>query len=309
MTKAIAYGRVGLLGNPSDIYGGKCISFTFDRKAEVEIEEHQGLKIEGNGVVEKNLHYNGSHNLIKATLKQLNLIDKNILIRYKTDIPFGAGLSGSSAIVIATIKALKEYFDLNLDNYELAERALRVETEELNIAAGFQDRYIISFGGLAYMNFTGKEFMRKNDPYGKIELLDVKEIPCFIALSGIPKTSAMVHNPLRERFLNGDEKIRKEIKNKMDEIAELADKGKKLILRQDWKKVGELMNKNTELRNKISEPIETDQKMINEALNCGALGAKVAGSGGSIVVLSEDEEVFEKMRRKYECFKPKITIY
>jgi len=40
-----AYGRVGLLGNPSGIYGGKCVSFTFDRFAEVEIDESAQAKM------------------------------------------------------------------------------------------------------------------------------------------------------------------------------------------------------------------------------------------------------------------------
>ena len=69
------------------------------------------------------------------------------------------------------------------------------------------------------------------------------------------------------------------------------------------------MNKNTELRNEISPISEKENLMIKEALDYGALGAKIAGSGGCIVVLSEDEKVFEKMSMKYECFKPKITAY
>ena len=70
-----AYGRVGLLGNPSDIYGGKCISFTFDRFAEVEIDESKELAIQNNGIVEKSLDYNGNHDLVKATIKRLKLND------------------------------------------------------------------------------------------------------------------------------------------------------------------------------------------------------------------------------------------
>lgn len=301
-----AYGRVGLLGNPSDIYGGKCISFTFDREAEIEINISNELKIEGNGLIENNLDYNGNHDLIKATIKRLKLNDKKLEIKYKTNIPFGSGLSGSTAIVIATINALNKMFNLNFDKYKIAEEALKVETEELGIAAGFQDRYVISFGGLVYMDFTGKEFMREDDPYGKIEKLNVKEIPCFLALSGVSK-KATVHNSLRDRFLS-NEIERNKIKTQMDKIAGLALEGKEAILKEDWLKVGELMNNNTKLRNEISPVSEKENLMIKEALDYGALGAKIAGSGGCIVVLSEDEKVFEKMSEKYECFKPKISI-
>ncbi len=302
-----AYGRVGLLGNPSDIYGGKCISFTFDKFAEVEVNEFKELSIQNNGVTEKSLDYNGNHDLVKATIRRLKLSDKKIDIKYKTNIPFGSGLSGSTAIVIAAMNALNKMFNLNFDKYKIAEEALKVETEELKIAAGFQDRYIISFGGLVYMDFTGKEFMREDDPYGKVEILDIKNIPCFLALSGVSK-KATVHNSLRDRFLS-NEVERNEIKTQMDKIANLALEGKAAILKGDWLKVGELMNKNTELRNEISPISEKENLMIKEALDYGALGAKIAGSGGCIVVLSEDEKVFEKMSMKYECFKPKITAY
>ncbi len=306
--KEMAYGRVGLLGNPSDIYGGKCLSFTFDRRAEVEINENRELSIENNGLVEKSLEYNGNHDLIKATIKRLKLENKTLNIKYKTDIPFGSGLSGSTAIVIATMKALNKMFNLNLDNYKIAEEALRVETEELNIAAGFQDRYIISFGGVLYMDFTGKEFMRETDHYGKVETLNIKDIPCFLALSGIQK-KATVHNRLREKFLNGDENVKNKIKEQMDKIANLALDGKKAILKRDWLKVGELMNKNTDLRNEISPISEKENLIIRGALDYGALGAKIAGSGGCIVVLDEGGIAFEKMSEKYECFKPKISGY
>ena len=231
-----AYGRVGLLGNPSDIYGGKCISFTFDKFAEVEVNEFKELSIQNNGVTEKSLDYNGNHDLVKATIRRLKLSDKKIDIKYKTNIPFGSGLSGSTAIVIAAMNALNKMFNLNFDKYKIAEEALKVETEELKIAAGFQDRYIISFGGLVYMDFTGKEFMREDDPYGKVEILDIKNIPCFLALSGVSK-KATVHNSLRDRFLS-NEVERNEIKTQMDKIANLALEGKAAILKGDWLKVG-----------------------------------------------------------------------
>ena len=109
MTHAQAYGRVGLLGNPSDIYGGKCISFTIDSQAEVEVCDSLRLRIEeneGNGGIEDTLAYNGNHDLIKATMNKLKLQDKKIHIKYKTEIPVGSGLAGSSAIIIAAMRAL-----------------------------------------------------------------------------------------------------------------------------------------------------------------------------------------------------------
>ncbi len=300
-----AYGRVGLLGNPSDIYGGKCISFTFDKSAKVKIEKSRDLLIKGYDIVERDLDYNGTHKLVKATIKKLNLENRNFSLSYDSDIPVGSGLAGSSAIIIASIRAFNKFFGLELDKYEIAELALRVETEELNISAGFQDRYAISFEGVNYMDFFGKEYMRKNDKYGLIEKLDVSEIPYFLSLGVKPKSSAIVHNLLRERFLSGGLEAQT-IKSYMDRIADLTIEGKNYLLRGDWDNLGKLMNKNTDLREEVSTHSNMDKKMINRAKELGSLGAKLAGSGGAVVILSDDKIVFDEMSRDYPCYRPKI---
>lgn len=306
MTKKKAYGRVGLLGNPSDIYGGKCISFCIDRCAEVEVKDSDFLRIVGNGGIENNLNYNGHSDLIKATIRKLKLENEKLEIKYDSDIPFGSGLAGSSAIVIALIRGLNEKYDLKMNKYEIAEVALKVETEELGISAGYQDRYAISFEGVNYMDFSGKEYMRDSDNYGLIDLINIKEVPFFLALGVKPKSSAVVHNPLRKRFLAGGlEAIR--IKEGMDKIADLAFEGRNYLYEGDWKKLGGLMDKNTELREEFCPHEKMDKKMMERARKVGALGAKVAGSGGAIVVLYENESTLEEMIVNYPCLKPKIV--
>ncbi len=300
-----AYGRISLLGNPSDIYGGKCISFTFDKYAIVNVRENSNFKITGEGIEERNLIYNGRHNLLKATIKRFNLQNKRLAIEYESSIPYGSGLGGSSAIIIAGIRALNDYYNLSLSNYTIAELALVIETEELGISAGFQDRYAIAFEGVNYMDFKGKEFMKPDDEYGYVERLNVSNIPFFLALGEKPKSSASVHNPLRNRFLRRG-KESKRIKEEMDRIAELAYKGREYMLKGKWDRVGQLMNQNTILRENLCPHLSIDKKMINDAHSYGVLGAKVAGSGGAVVILSEKKEIFDLMSSKYPCYRPGI---
>ncbi|MAF34680.1 hypothetical protein CMO91_02440 [Candidatus Woesearchaeota archaeon] len=303
MTVGRAFGRVGVLGNPSDIYGGKCISFTFDRHTEVKIEDAPALFIGENSNTETTLEYNGTHDLIKAALNHLKLKDKTISIQYTTHIPIGAGLAGSSAIIIATMRALNEHFKLGMDATKIAEEALHTEISELGISCGFQDRYAISHEGMLHMDFTGKEMMRTDDPPGKVTRLTVPEAPWFLCLSNQPKTSASVHNPVRQRFLAGDTTI----KEHMDKVASLADEGVDVLKAQNWEKLGKLMNKNVELRQKISNLLPHDKDIIQLANKCGALGAKLAGSGGAILVLADKPEVFDTMVQQYPCFKPNVV--
>lgn len=299
MTVAEAFGRVGLLGNPSDMYGGRCISFTIAPYAEVSVEHAPSLNIMG----ETSLHYNGNHDLVKAVLRHC-AIDKPLNISYKTFIPIGAGLAGSSAIVIATLRALNKLLKLSLDEYALAELALHVEVDELGISAGFQDRYAISFEGCLYMDFAGKEMLRKEDPPGKVKRLPMpKNMPWFLCLSNQPKTSASVHNPVRQRYVQGDTSIRESMKT----IAQIADEGVDALKSENWEALGTLMNKNVALRKKTCGLLEHDQDIISLAKKYGALGAKLAGSGGAVIILADKSDVFQKMAQHYPCFKPAMV--
>ena len=74
-------------------------------------------------------------------------------IRWGTNIPRSVGLAGSSAIVIAVLRALCASHAIALAPDALARLALEVETEELGIAAGLQDRIAQVYGGVTFMDF------------------------------------------------------------------------------------------------------------------------------------------------------------
>jgi len=302
-----AFGRIGLLGNPSDIYGGKGISFTFDRQVNLTLRQSDEIVFRGNGSEERNnLEYNGNHTLLKGCVNYLKLNEKGrgFEIEYDSKIPIGHGFGGSSAILVSALRAFNKYFGLGFNDYDIAEKAMAVENYELGITGGPQDRYAISFEGMVFIDCRGKEFLRENDPYAKVERLEVKELPFFVACSNRPKCSSTVHNDLRERFLNGETWIQKE----MLQIGELAELGKKALKNNDLKELGRLMNKNFEMRQKLCNVSPFDKDIVETALANNAFGARQAGSGGGIIVLAEDDNAFNVLKEKYACFKPKIVL-
>ena len=132
-----AYPRVGLIGNPSDGYFGKTISFTFSNfSAEVVLYETPELEILPNhkdhsrfaGITELvsdvRLHgYYGGIRLLKATVKKfydyckenhIGLHKKNFTIHYSSNIPHGVGLAGSSAIITACLRALMNFYGVSI---------------------------------------------------------------------------------------------------------------------------------------------------------------------------------------------------
>ena len=179
-----SYPRAALIGNPSDGYFGKTIAFVFKNfEAAITLYETPKLGIIPNPRDKNDFEnienlfedvklfgYYGGLRLIKATLKKfveycytndIGLHGRNFTIEYKSNIPMRLGLAGSSAIITACLKALMQFYHIDIPKPELANLTLSVETEELGISAGLQDRVAQAYDHPVYMDFDRK-YMTSN---------------------------------------------------------------------------------------------------------------------------------------------------
>jgi galactokinase/mevalonate kinase-like predicted kinase len=306
-----SYARVGLMGNPSDGFFGKTISFLIKNFcAQVTIVPHKDstnehiligerIRFSSFGSFLANIKlngYDGISRLILATLKVFFSYTANqekckrgFTVFYETNIPrqvkiilmnVQVGLSGSSAIITGLLKALKLFYGLEIKLEILANLALSAEKDELKIAAGLQDRVIQTFGGLVYMDFN-KEQMQTYG-YGIYESLSVAKLPSlWIAYCSNPKDSGKVHSDINRRFLDNDPIVLEA----MTKFASFAEQAKHDILNGDVHHLAHLMNQNFNLRRDLygDEVIgEMNLYMINLARSHG-MAAKFCGSGGCIV--------------------------
>jgi glucuronokinase len=308
-----AYARAGLLGNPSDGYFGKTISIIIKNfGAQVTLYQSPELKIEPEAhdknefaniysLIESiKIHgYYGGDRLIKAAIKifaeycqqnDIKIENKNFTIRYHSTIPRQVGLAGSSAIVTATMRALTKFYDVRIPLEIQPSLALKAEAGELRITAGLQDRVIQAYEGCVYMNFDKKLIETKNHGiYERLTptLFDNLYIAYKVELG---KVSGFVLNDLKTKFENGDS----EVIETLQEIASLAEKGKKVIMDGDSDALNILINRNFDLRRKIMKISESNLELVTIARACGA-SASFAGSGGSIVGLYENNEMLTKL--------------
>jgi len=308
-----AYARAGLLGNPSDGYFGKTISIIIRNfGAHVTLYQTPELNIEP---IEEDLHeyksvhhlvesvnllgYYGGARLIKAAIKKfldyceendMKLVNKNFTIRYHSSIPRQVGLAGSSAIITATIKALMKFYNVKIPVHILPNVVLSAEIDELGISAGLQDRVIQSYEGCVFMDFD-KQYMEENKT-GKYERIDPKLLPnLYIAYkTELGKVSGKVLNDIRNRFEKGDPHVIE----KLNQIADCAEQGKKAILKKDYKKLDKIINNNFDLRTEIMNINESNMELVETARKCGA-SAKFTGSGGSIIGIYQDDEMLTKL--------------
>ena len=314
-----AYARAGFVGNPSDGYHGKTIAFTI-RNFFAEVTLYEWPKVEivwsnddqssfhsiGELVEDVELHgYYGGVRLIKATIKRFyeyvkeksfELHGRNFAIRYSTNIPRAVGMAGSSAIIVATLRALIEFYEVEIPLHVQPSLALSVETRELGIAAGLQDRVVQIYEGLVAMDFS-KETMSIEDGMecGVYERLDaIKLPPVYVAFSTeVGEPTYVVHNPLRTRYRNGDQQVLKA----MSFFAELTDQAREAIETGDEDQLHAVIDSNFDTRASICTISENHQAMINAARKVGA-SSKFAGSGGAIVGTYHDQEMFMQLEQE-----------
>ena len=295
---ASAPGRCGIIGNPTDMYGGSVLSCTIPQRGYVSIRPADRLTLESDqGVVtvrtRDDLQQRGDHfDILRAVVAQQQCLGMKAHFRCWSDVPIGSGLSSSSSLVVAALYALMRYQGRTMNEYLFAETARGIELNEMGVICGYHDFYMPAFGGLNYMDFRDKEFYREvhSEPYASVESLvsHVPELPFVLAHTGIEHHADVVHRPIRERWLEGE----REVVRAYDAIAGLAREGKKALLENDWVRLGRLMNENHAIQRDLGGSGEENERLINAALDNGALGAKLAGAGdgGTIIALHPEPE-------------------
>ena len=288
---ASAPGRVGIVGNPTDMYGGSVISCSTKERARVDIQPADHLILDAGAeqrvisTPDDLVTREDIFDIARVALTGSESTDLRVRISWTTDIPFRAGLSGSTALLVSMVAGLLAFRGTRLSPYHQAELVRRIEYRNLTFC-GYQDAYMCTFGGLHYMDFRGKEFHLEygTDPFATMEPIGMPAaLPAVVVITGGQRVSGGVHTPLRERWLAGET----EVVEAYEAIAGLARDGKKAMLEDRLDKLGKLMNENQALTQSLGGSNPEDDRFIELARQAGATGAKLAGSSGAIVVLHE----------------------
>ena len=330
MIETYAYARAGLLGNPSDGYFGKTIAFLVrDFRARVLLYPSARLEITASKAdmpVFENLDdlhastrwrgYYGGIRIIQALIvrfmdycreRGIELPNRNFTIEYESTIPLRLGMGGSSAIIIAALRALCQYYAVEIPPGVQAKLALETETKELGVPAGPQDRVIQVYEGLVYMDFA-KDLMNSRG-YGEYERMDPSLLPnVYLAYrTSLSEGTEVFHTNVRERWNAGDTLVR----GAMEEWASYAERGRRALLEGDVAALGKLIDANFDLRAKIYAISEGNLEMIQTARAVGAT-SNFSGSGGAVTGTFTDDRMFAKLEESYaplgiKVIRPKVN--
>jgi glucuronokinase len=243
--------------------------------------------------------YYGGIRIIQALVVRLvdycrengtELPDRNFTLEYESNVPQRLGLGGSSAIITASLRALCQYYELDIPLPVQANLALETETRELNVPAGLQDRVVQAYQGLVYMDFS--RALMEARGYGEYERMDVGLLPnVYVAYrTSLSEGTEVFHNNLRERWQRGDP----EVVGAMETWAGYAAEGRTCLLQRNYSRLNQLVDANFDLRAKIYRIDPGNLEMVHMARAAGAT-ANFAGSGGAIVGTYADEKIFGKL--------------
>lgn len=242
----------------------------------------------------KEKKFNEAQQAIINVIKYLNIdtINNKLKITFTGDLVAASGVGASAAQCTSLARALSEEFNLNLDDEKINEAAYAGETAYHGTPSGI-DNTASTYGGLIWFvkNLSGGK--------NSIDRLkSAEKMHLIISNTGITASTAEVVADVRKLREENPEKFN-EIFNKYEKIAKNA---KNALIKGDRSSIGKLMNQNHKLLQLLSVSSEINDKIVDIALNNGALGAKMTGTGrgGLVIALTSDEDNQNKVSAAIE---------
>ncbi|PYX14581.1 MAG: GHMP kinase [Acidobacteria bacterium] len=216
---------------------------------------------------------------LAARLLQFFAPKEGLLIETDSESPAGAGISGSSALMIATTAALARFTDRNLTLEQMRVIAQNVEAQIIRVPTGCQDYYPALYGGVSAIHLDADGIHREAVPVTPEEI----ESRFVLAYTGAPRQSGINNWEVFKAHINGD----KHVFRNFERIAEIARAMHQALVPGNWEEVARLLREEWKLRRTNAPGITTPliDKLISIASKHGGQGAKACGAGGGGCVI------------------------
>ncbi len=210
--------------------------------------------------------------------------ERGFLLETDSESPAGAGISGSSALMIATIAALARFTGRDLSLEAMRVVAQNVEARIIQVPTGCQDYYPALYGGVNAIHLDADGIRRAAVPVAPEEI----ELRFLLAYTGKPRQSGINNWEVFKAHINGDKRVFRNF----ERIATIAREMHQALLRHDWEDIARLLRDEWKLRRSNAPGITTPliDKLIAAASKKGGRAAKVCGAGGGGCVIFLVEE-------------------
>jgi len=197
---ASAPGRVNLLGEHTDYQGGFVLPTAIPQRATVWLGR--------NGLAEHVLHSVNSHTTLHVPKGEvgttfapyltgcftLSGVTEGLNAFISSTVPSG-GLSSSAALEVATLRALRDLYNLDLNDVDLALRGVKVEHEFVGVMCGVMDQMASSLADTSTMLLIDTRSLERRVipfPIGAEVLVIDSGVPRRLAESGYNERRAQV---------------------------------------------------------------------------------------------------------------------
>ncbi|HKI78081.1 MAG TPA: galactokinase family protein [Ignavibacteriaceae bacterium] len=326
-----APGRICLFGEHQDYLGLPVIAAAISLRISIEGEKTNDDKIiihlpDINSIekfpIKEEIKYEKERDYIKSSFNILKRngfsFSKGFECTILGKIPINAGASSSSAMIVAWINFLTQQSDqkIILPAGKIAELAYQAEVLEFGEPGGMMDHYSTSLGGIIYLN-----------PYPDINVENlILDLGAFVlGDSGEPKETKNILKNVKMKIkeivdnlverntqfslhkveINDVEKYFSYLNKEQKELLigtiknrDFTRNAYKIFTNDTFDKIefGKLLNQHQQvLRETLKISTNKIDNMIDAAIDAGALGAKINGSGGGGCMIAFAPDNFDKI--------------
>ena len=315
ISKASAHARVNLIGEHTDYTGGYVLPKLLNNKTEIFISINNINHRVYSNLFKETVSFNtlkkskNNHwiDYVKGCLyilkKNFNLPNNFFNILIKSNIPMNKGISSSAALSVALLKAINNYYKLNIKNDEIAILAQKVEREFIGVTCGIMDQMVTSIGiqnKAFFLECSNLKYELINIPNNYLFYLidskiqrkireslynkrykEIKQAEKFLKPKTLFDASVLDINNLEFT----DNIIKKRAIHVVTENQRVLE-AKNALTNSDINYFGKLMN---ESHRSYSEYFEASNKEIDDivkkSIECGAKGSRLTGGGfGGFIV-------------------------
>ena len=200
--------------------------------------------------------------------------DRGFTLETNSESPAGAGISGSSALMVATVAALARFIGRKIDREQIRQIAQNVEAQLIRVPTGCQDYYPALYGGVSAIHLDVDGIHRQSIAVAPQDI----ESRFVLVYTGAPRQSGINNWEVFKAHINGDKRVFRNFQ----QIGEIARAMHAALESGDWPEVARLLGEEWKLRRTNAPGITTPliDKLIAAAKRKGALAAKVCGAGG-----------------------------
>lgn len=304
--------RVSLFGGGSDYenfyskHGSMLIGFTFDkynyisyRKTPSIVPYKTRLCYSKTEVVNRNAQI--QHDGIRGVLEYFN-IKYGVDINNTSELPAQTGTGSSSSFIVGLLNCIYKFKNKKVSKKQLAEEAIFIERKLLNEPGGIQDQIWAAYGGINSITIH------------KDGCFDVKPLPVSESFKEefMDRSVLLYTGKTRKSFRIANEIKKNDNEDAKKKILDISYKAHDKFYEQDIDGVGKLLNQTWIQKKKLSKLVNSPhvQEMHKTLLDCGMIGGKLLGAGGSgfIFGIMKSSKTKQELKKKYKTKYISINI-